>query len=149
MKKSWITIKKWIDSRYLSRFTEALGKNCCLYRSSRPEVFLRKGVLKIYSKFTGEHPCRSEISRKLQSNFIKIALRHGCSPVILLHIFRTSFPVKYISGHHKVNFYDRHSNSFHRNLKGAWSVHTILDLQQNLNLLSFFAWYGRTIERNE
>ena len=28
---------------------------------------------------------------KLQSNFIEIALRHGCSPVNLLHISRTSF----------------------------------------------------------
>ena len=28
-----------------------------------------KGVLKIFSKFTGEHPCRSAISIKLQSNF--------------------------------------------------------------------------------
>ena len=27
------------------------------YRSSRPEVYLRKGVLKICSKFTEEHPC--------------------------------------------------------------------------------------------
>ena len=25
--------------------------------SSRPEVFLEKGVLKICSKFTGKHPC--------------------------------------------------------------------------------------------
>ena len=37
-------------------------------RNSRPEVFLGKGVLKICSKFTGEHPCRSVISIKLQSN---------------------------------------------------------------------------------
>ena len=28
-----------------------------MYRSSRPEVFLGKRVLKICSKFTGEHPC--------------------------------------------------------------------------------------------
>ena len=28
---------------------------------------------------------------KLQSNFIEITLRHGCSPVSLLHIFRTPF----------------------------------------------------------
>ena len=62
------------------------------YRSSHPEVFLGKGVLKIYSKSTGEHPCRSAISIKLQSNFIEIALRDGCSPVNLLHIFRTYFP---------------------------------------------------------
>ena len=45
-------------------------------------MFLGKGVLKIFSKFTGEHPCRSAISIKLQSNFIKITLRHWCSPVI-------------------------------------------------------------------
>ena len=49
-------------------------------RSSRPEVFLRKGVLKICSSFTGE-----------------IALWHGCSPVNLLHILRKSF-FKKISG---------------------------------------------------
>ena len=54
-------------------------------------MFLIKGVLKICCKFTGEHPCRSVISIKLQSNFIEIKLRHGCSPVNLLHIFRTSF----------------------------------------------------------
>ena len=63
------------------------------FRSSRPDdVFLRKGVLKICSIFTGEHSCRSAISMKFQSNFIEIALRHGCSPVYLLHISRTPFP---------------------------------------------------------
>ena len=40
-------------------------------RSSRPEVFLGKGVLKICSKFTGGHPCRSAISIKLQRNVIE------------------------------------------------------------------------------
>ena len=54
-------------------------------------MFLGKGVLIICSKFTGEHPCQSVISVKLQSNFIEIAPRHGCSPVNLLHIFRTPF----------------------------------------------------------
>ena len=63
-----------------------------LYRSSYPEVFLGKGVLKICSKFIGEHPCRSAISTKLLCSFIEIALWHGCSPVNLLHIFRTPFP---------------------------------------------------------
>ena len=60
-------------------------------RSSCPEVFLRKGVLKICSKFTGEHPYRIVISIKLLSNFIEITFQHGCSPVNLLHIFRTPF----------------------------------------------------------
>ena len=60
-------------------------------RSSRPEVFLGKGVLKIRSKYTGEQPCRSAISIKLLCNFIEITLWHGCSPVNLLHIFRAPF----------------------------------------------------------
>ena len=63
-----------------------------LYRSSRPEVFLGKRVLKIYRKFTGEHPCQSGISIKLLCNFIEIAIQHRCFPVHLLHIFRTHFP---------------------------------------------------------
>ena len=62
-----------------------------MFRSSHPEVLLGKAVLKICSKFTGEHPCRSAISIKLLCNFIEITLRHGCSPVTLLHIFRTAF----------------------------------------------------------
>ena len=41
-------------------------------------MFLGKGVLKICSKFTGGHPCRSVISIKLLRNFIEITLRHGC-----------------------------------------------------------------------
>ena len=64
------------------------------FRSSRPEVILGKGVLKICSKFTGEQPCRSAISIKFQSscNFDDVARRHGCSLVNLLRIFRTPFP---------------------------------------------------------
>ena len=58
---------------------------------SLPDVFLGKGVLKIYSKFTEEHPCQSVILIKLLCNVFEIALRHGCSPVNLLHIFRTPF----------------------------------------------------------
>ena len=58
--------------------------------SSHPEVFLGK-LVKICSKFTGEHPCRSTISIKLQSKLIEIRLRRGCSPVNLMYIFRTPF----------------------------------------------------------
>ena len=64
--------------------------------SSQPEVFLGEVTLKICSKFTGEHPCRSEISTKLFCNFIEIALRNGYSPVNLLHIFRAPFPKKHL-----------------------------------------------------
>ena len=61
-------------------------------RSSRPEVFLVKGVLNICSKFTGEHLCPNVISMKLLRNIIKIKLRDRCSPANLLHIFRIPFP---------------------------------------------------------
>ena len=51
------------------------------YGSNPPDVFLRKGIPKIWSKCTGEHPCHSEIT-----------LWQGGSPVNLLHIFRTPIP---------------------------------------------------------
>ena len=58
------------------------------YRSSRPELLSEKGVLKICRKFTREHPCQNTISVKLP----EITLRHGFSPVNLVHISRTHFP---------------------------------------------------------
>ena len=63
------------------------------FKSSNPEVFLEKVFLVWFNKFTVEHPCQSVISIKLQSNFIEITLRHGCSPVNLLHVFRTRFEI--------------------------------------------------------
>ena len=60
-----------------------------IFRSSSLVVFLGKGVLIICSKFRGENPYRNVVSIKLQSNFIEITLRYGCSLVNLLHIFRT------------------------------------------------------------
>ena len=39
--------------------------NMTNYRRSPPKVFLGKGVPKICSKFTGEHPCGSLISTEL------------------------------------------------------------------------------------
>ena len=45
----------------------------------------------LFSKFTGEHPCRSVISIKFQSSFIEITLWQGCSPVNLLYIFKHLF----------------------------------------------------------
>ena len=60
-------------------------------QKQRSRGVLRIRFLKICSKFTGENPCRNAISIKLLGTFIKIALQHGCSPVNLLHIFRTPF----------------------------------------------------------
>ena len=53
-------------------------------------MLLEKGVLKICCTFTGKQPCPSVVSVKLLCNFIEITLPQRCSPVNLLHIFRTS-----------------------------------------------------------
>ena len=54
-------------------------------------LIIGNSVLKIYSKFTEEHPCQSAISIKLLCSFIEIAFRRGFSSVYLLYIFRTPF----------------------------------------------------------
>ena len=68
------------------------NRNITIFKRSPPEVFLGNGVLKMCSKSTGKDPCRSVISVKLLCIFIEITLRHGCSPVNLLHFFRTPLP---------------------------------------------------------
>ena len=49
--------------------TKIIPLNDSRYRRSPTEVFLEKDVLKISSKFTGEHPSRSAISIKLPCLF--------------------------------------------------------------------------------
>ena len=105
------------------QFFQQLGMKG-MFRSSYPEVFLRKGVLKICSKLTGEHPC--------QSNFIEITLRHGYCPSNLLHIFRTpslrnasgrlllSLVLVY-SFHYFYVFYSTASEDIKKNCAGWWS----------------------------
>ena len=73
-------------------------KRHCNIQKELSIVVLIKVVLKIYSKFTGEHLCRSEISIQLLCNFIELTLRHGCSCINLRHIFRTPFHNKSFGG---------------------------------------------------
>ena len=89
--------RSFILPKYASNYCQnaVVRLTSTYFRSIHPGVqphLLKKGVLKICSKFTGEHPCGSVISIKLLWNFIEICLRHGFSPVKLLHIFRTPFP---------------------------------------------------------
>ena len=74
--------------------------NTC--RSSNLALFFGKDVLKICSKFTVEHPCRSVISIKLQSNFIETTLRlgfswsiHGCSGGVLRKKYSENMQQRY------------------------------------------------------
>ena len=120
-------------------------------RNSPPEVFLGKGVLKICGKFIGEHPYRSVISIKLQSSFTEITLRHGCSPVNLLYIFRTSFPKKTsgmlllayrnlrstLMNESKKICYTRYFESNWNNIKNTWKgIKTIISIENTTTTYS-------------
>ena len=58
-----------------------------MYRSNPPEVFLGKTVLKINSKFIGEHPCQM-----LLCNFIEVTHISGSvSCIFAAYFFRITF----------------------------------------------------------
>ena len=58
-------------------------------------IFKSVFVLPLKGQFTLTYgillPYQSVISMKLLCDFIEITLRHGCSPVDLLHVFRAPF----------------------------------------------------------
>ena len=56
-------------------------------KNSPPDVLLEKGVLKMCSKFIGEHPCRNAISMKLR---ILIALRYVCLLIFSEYLFKNT-----------------------------------------------------------
>ena len=82
-----------------------------------------------------------------KSNFIEIALRHGCSPVNLLHIFRTASPKntfgwlllldisdysQWVKTNHFKNFLTYSELSRMLNLFYLYSISIILLLKYNL-----------------
>ena len=64
----------------------------CIIQKQPPSGVPRKRCSENIQQIYKRHPCRSAILITLQSNFIEIALRHGCSPLNLLYIFRRPFP---------------------------------------------------------
>ena len=103
-------------------------------RSSPPELFSGKGVMEISSKFTGEHPCWSVISIKLLFNFIEITLRHGCSRINWLHIFRTPFLKNTYGRTFKVPVKACFWNTMHQNFSMMGKTHNMILSQ------AFHAW---------
>ena len=75
-----------VSEKYFLSKTLEFPEN--VFRSGPPDVLGQK-VLKICSKFTGEHPCWTVNWIKMHCNFMEIALQCGCFPVNLLDIFRT------------------------------------------------------------
>ena len=69
-----------------------IKSNCILLsdyvRSSRQELFCKKGVLRNFAKFTGKCLCQSLISKK--------RLWHRCFPVNFAKFLRTSFLTEHL-----------------------------------------------------
>ena len=68
---------------------------CLRYRSSRPEMLCKKGVLRNFPKFTGKHLCQSLFLNKVPglkpSTLLKKRLWHRCFPVNFAKFLRTPF----------------------------------------------------------
>ena len=64
-------------------------------RSSRPEVFCKKGVLRNFAKFTGKHLCQSLFFNKVAglrpSTLLKKRLWYRCFPFNFFEIFKNPF----------------------------------------------------------
>ena len=66
-------------------------------RSSRPEVFSKKGVLRNFTKFTGNHQCQSLTSCKPQAvTLLKKKLWHRCFPMNFVKFLRTPFFIEHL-----------------------------------------------------
>ena len=77
LKSFFMTINSFYNFKFRQQpFRDVLKKRCY------------ENMQQIYKRT----PMPKCVSTKLQSNFIEIILRHGCSPVNLLHVFRTTFP---------------------------------------------------------
>ena len=86
----WLVQVEWLKF-CLKFYLASVATPCNLQKQSCRGVLIKK-----YSEDMQQvywiYPCRSAISIKLRSNFFKIAVWHGCSPVKVLHVFRTPFP---------------------------------------------------------
>ena len=69
-------------------------------RSSRPEVFCKKGVLRNIAKFTGKHLCQSLFFNKVAglrpATLLKKRLWHRCFPVNFAKFLRTPFFIEHL-----------------------------------------------------
>ena len=69
-------------------------------RSSRPEVFCEKDVLRNFAKFTGKHLCQSLFFNKIAglrpATLLKNRLWHRCFPVNFAKFPRTTFLTEHL-----------------------------------------------------
>ena len=66
-----------------------------MIKSSRPEMFCKKGILRIFAKITGKHLCQSLLINKVvalrPATLSKKRLLHRCFPVNFAKLLGTPF----------------------------------------------------------
>ena len=71
-----------------------------VFRSSRPEVFCKKGALRNFPKFTGKYLCQSLFFKKvaglMTATFLKKGLWHKCVPASFLKISKNTFYIGHL-----------------------------------------------------
>ena len=93
----WIYLKRLIHlmSKWVW-FSFSVMKN----RSSRPENFYKKGVLRNFTKLTGEHLCQGLFFNKVAglrpATRLEKRLWHRCFPVNFVKFLRTPFYIKHL-----------------------------------------------------
>ena len=77
------------------------------YKSSRPEVFYKKGVLRNFAKFTGKHLCQSLFFNKVAglrpATLLKKRLWYRCFSVNFAKFLGTSFLTKHLQWCYNTN----------------------------------------------
>ena len=85
----WLVLSWFISGMFFFvQFPFRISINCAAlpkYRSSRPDVFCKKGVLSNFTKFTGKHLCHRLFFNKVAGlrpvTLLKKRLGHRCFPV--------------------------------------------------------------------
>ena len=85
-KHSWMKLRS-SDNHYIIFVNQ---------RSSRLEVFCKKGVIRNFTKFTGKHLCQSLFFNKIAGLRVlglrrQVRLWHRCFPVNFVKFLRTAF----------------------------------------------------------
>ena len=85
-----------ISSWLIKHLINIINKNS---RSSRPEVFCKKGILKNFTQFTGKHLCQSLFLIQLQAeacNVIKIETLAQVFSCGFYEIFKNTYSIEHL-----------------------------------------------------
>ena len=121
-RKDWHVFLSWFLTAHIIWLHECIKlflvshscMGCPIFRSSCPEVFCRKGVLKNFTKFTGKHLCNNCTG---SVTLLKKGLWHRCFPVNFVKFLRTPFFIEHLWTTASVYFtYPDHDLFQHRSI---------------------------------